>query len=153
MMTLTTQFLRGQLDAYSESWKRDHERAMACWELESRLKVALILYDLIVEAAEHRGEELGADFGPARESFLREFDALFRDWLKSAREVQSVLAGLESEGYQVAGSARINEAINEVIRMARFPVDGLIRSLRSMAQGKGRPIAEIRNELRNRDRE
>ncbi len=125
---------------------------MACWELESRLKVAVMLYDLISDAAERRGHELGPDVGPARETFLREFDALFRDWLESAGDAQSVLAVLEAEGYKVAGSVRFNDAVDKVVQITRFPVEGLIRSLHSMARGEGRPIAEVRNELRNRAR-
>ncbi len=125
---------------------------MACWELESRLTVAVMLYDLISEAAERRGKEIGDDCGPARDAYLREFDSLYRDWLESARDAKSVLAGLEAEGYKVSGSARFNEAVEQVTRATQFSVEGLIRSLHSMSRGEGRPIAEVRNELRNRSR-
>jgi hypothetical protein len=94
-----------------------------------------MLHDLISEAAERRGIELGSDFGPARESYLREFEGLYRDWLESAREAQTVLAALEAEGYKIEASARFNEAVDDVGRITRFSVEGLIRSLRSMARG------------------
>lgn len=104
-----------------------------------------MLHDLICEAAERRGRELGRDFGAAREIYLREFDGLYRDWPASAREAQSAVAGLEAEGYKVGGSARFNEAVDEVIRITRFSMQGLIKSLHSMSRGEGRPLAEVRD--------
>lgn len=142
-----TQFLRGQLEAYSESWKRDHARAMACWELESRLKLALTLYDLIAEAAA-KGDGDAASGTAARETSLRDFFALYRDWLDACEGPLRALASLELEGYQVGGGDRFREVYEEVRGLLQFSPDRIITSLRSMERGEGRPIGEVRDELR-----
>lgn len=114
MAAADTRYLHDHVGTYAESWERDHGLAMEQWDLEARLRLALTLHDLIRTAAKRRGGAVSSAPFEAREAYLREFQTLYRDWLKPSGGILAVIERLAGEGYPVEGAARFEQACDEL---------------------------------------
>lgn len=147
---MASHFLQTQLRAYADSWQHDHQQAMACWELESRLKLALMLYELIGAADERRSKEMTEGDAMSREAHLREFNALYAEWLRLSEEMLDVITQFESKGFQVEAAEQYRSVCSQLRGVLALPVEQIIQSLKDLNLRRFRPIGEIRNELRRR---
>jgi hypothetical protein len=146
----TSAYLHHQLRAYNESWSRDHAQAMACWELESRIRLAITFYDLIEQRAANGAANKSADGNPARDEEIRDLHALYSEWFAPSSEVLNAVAALEAQGYHVEGAEDFRARSERAQKFLVFAPDRVIQSLHDLAEGKYRPLAEVRDELRRR---
>ena len=83
--------VRKQLEAYGESWKKDHEEAMQCRDLEDFLAVGVSVYQLIKnrEQSWHNLVFEGQIEYDAEEE--QELAALHEGWMETAKQASMIL--------------------------------------------------------------
>jgi hypothetical protein len=146
-----SRFLHSQLRAYSDSWHCDHEQAMACWELEARLKLAITLHELIVEDDRQRNQAFKSNPSSSdRENYVRDLHSLYSEWFATCNEMLEAISQLEGQGYHVDGAERFAYICGHLRGVLNISADRIMQSLQDLDRGKFRPLAEIRNELRGR---
>jgi hypothetical protein len=106
--------VRRQLDAYKESWMKDHEAAMQCQHTEEILAIGITLFDLL-QRIEHgwrervfRGEE---EYNDHDNAVLLGF---YRDWLTSTDSTLGSLAELERDFGKIEGAAECQDRAERV---------------------------------------
>jgi hypothetical protein len=148
-MTGTTHhFLTGQLDAYSESWQHDHADALACWEMEARLEIALALFHVIRRIDHEMSQQVEAhrlSWDPPTVDRLLHF---YRTWEAPAPRIVARIADLQSKGFVVRGAEEFRRATLEARGTLNISLDRLEHSAQQAREGKLRPLGEVRNELR-----
>lgn len=149
MMT-STNFLREQLEANVQAWKYDHDRAMACWEMEARLKLVMSLYEVIQTIDRHWGQETRSDSATFDEAAAGQIGDLYRIWLKPSQEVIRIIANLRRQGYAIEGADAFEQAYAATRGLLDIPIERVLRASRQVTEGKGRPAAEVKDELRRR---
>jgi hypothetical protein len=144
----TTQFLSDQLDSYTESWQRDHADALACWELEARLKIALGLF----QAIRLVDQEMSQAVAEGRLSWdavtTERLVGFYRSWEAPAGAIVRRARDLRSRGFEVEGAVEFERAALEAKGTLNISLDRLEQSARQAREGKLRPLGEIRDELR-----
>lgn len=151
MSGATTHFLSSQLDAYTESWHHDHVDALACWELEARLDVALALFHVIQRIDEEMSQQVAAGRLNWEESAADQLLAFYRTWEAPAAQIAAKIADLRSKGFEVQGSAEFQRAVLQAKSTFDISLDRLTHSAQQAREGKLRPLGEIRDELRRRN--
>lgn len=111
-----------QLTAYREeveSWKADHEDAMACCELEDALSVGIALYHVISKADERWRLRLI----DGRETYSKDADdriaQAYSWWLKPCDRVEAQIKYFQLNGYEVVGAAEFRALHAEALAAAR----------------------------------
>jgi hypothetical protein len=139
-MAHATQFLRGQLDAYAESWKADHLDAMECWDLEGRIDVGLALFHFVRSADEHWSEGVRAGTSQSNGPEFDDIENLYKRWLETADDVLASARRMELEGFSVAGLNDFRNACREARSALAADVNSLRASFAELDAGKGRPL-------------
>ncbi|HEY7425515.1 MAG TPA: hypothetical protein VH682_14890 [Gemmataceae bacterium] len=101
--------IQRQLEAYEESWQRDHRAAMACRDLEDTISVGIAIFHLL-----KRAEDLWRDrVFRGVEEFADEDDrwmqSLFRSWLHVTEDVLKAVPDLEARFGSVDGAEELRE--------------------------------------------
>jgi hypothetical protein len=102
--------VRRQLEAYEESWKRDHDAVKDCWALESTIAAGIATCSLL-ERVEHAWRDRvfrGAVEAGAEANDL--FRSLFELWLRVTESVLGDTARLERDYGSVEGAAELRQA-------------------------------------------
>jgi hypothetical protein len=150
MSETTAHFLSGQLDAYTESWHHDHIDALACWELEARLEVALALFHVIRRMDEEMCQQVAAGRlrwdVPAADQLL----GFYRAWEAPADQIADRVSALRAKGFEVQGGQAFEQATLQAKSTLNIPMDRLEHSAQQAQEGKLRPVGEVRNELRHK---
>jgi hypothetical protein len=93
-----------QLEAYEESWKQDHQAAMACRDLEDTMAVGIAVFRLV----EHVVESWKDRVFRGTQAYTEEDDLwvrdLFRCWLRVTEGVLGKVPGLEEHFGLVSGA-------------------------------------------------
>lgn len=150
MSGTTAHFLSTQLDAYTESWHRDHFDALSCWELEARLDVALALFHVIRRIDEVMSQQVAAGRLRWENSVANELVNFYRIWEGPAAQIEARISDLRSKGFKVEGSEEFQQAALQARSTLNISLDRLEHSARQAREGKLRPLGEIRDELRHR---
>jgi len=149
MSGATTHFLSDQLDAYTESWQRDHADALACWELEARLEIAVALFHAIQRIDAEMSRQLAASGltwdRPAAERLLH----FYRLWEAPSAQISRRIGELRTKGFAVNGEDAFRRAVLEARSTLGISLDRLEHSARQAREGTLRPLGEIRDELRH----
>ena len=125
--------VRAFSEAAQETWKRDHDTAMACHDLESLLRLGISAHENIVtEFRAWAADVIGgtADYDPARHAAIA--DAL-RAWLGLVPEVSAWIDGCTRAGYVVehvaafercrVASGRMLDGADDPLRVLRGTTD------------------------------
>lgn len=101
--------------AYSESaesWKPDHDLAMAQFQFDDLLKTGLKLLLAIKTAhTEWQGKVLSGEADPCLDVDLVIWD-LYAWWLRPVERVEKELAFFEGEGFRLEHAAQFREELN-----------------------------------------
>lgn len=124
---------------------------MACWELESRLKLAMTLHELIAEEDGRRSKQIApASRSAEQETYVRDMHSLYSEWLATADEMFQAIAVLENQAYHVEGTDRFRQICRHLRGLLQISPNQIVQSLDDLDQRKFRPLAEVRDELRRR---
>jgi hypothetical protein len=80
----------------------------------------------------------------------RRFEASYRRLQSTFDGIGELLAEWESGGRRAGGGDRFREAKLDLDLLSQLSVDRMLRADDSFRQGRGRPMAEVRDELRRR---
>jgi hypothetical protein len=111
--------LRKHLEAYEstpQEWKKDHEDAMICFDVQDSLAFGLLLLDQMNKLDE--SFRLDAFSGKVRrdacDDLFREWEDIYHKWLKASLGHLDIIASLSRRGYSIEGSERFRQAVEEV---------------------------------------
>ena len=150
MIGSTAQFLSGQLSAFSESWRDEHANALACWEIEGRVKVALALFEVIRDFDERVARDALAGAVTWDRALADEIRKLYAGWEKLTVHILPQLKALAGEGFNVEGGEAFKAAVLDVRSVLNCSLDRLEESARQAREGKTRPLAEVADGIRRR---
>ncbi|HEX5273093.1 MAG TPA: hypothetical protein VFW33_21500 [Gemmataceae bacterium] len=86
-----------QLDAYEESWKQDHQAAMACRDWEDTVLVGISLFRLMREREETWRERVFRGSQEYAEAHNESVQSFYRDWLRMTDDLLTRLPALEKQ--------------------------------------------------------
>jgi hypothetical protein len=152
MAAQTYSSLQGQFRLYEEqveSWKREHEEAMCCRDLED----AIAFLVMCVERLDRRSEEWAREIEAGTVEFSwdhsEETAGWYRRWLDVAAAFLKAIGVYETQSYEVVGAAGLRKKYQEVFLMCLDP--GKAReAIESLERGHGIPADRAMNELRDR---
>jgi hypothetical protein len=150
MAVSTTQFLNGQLAAYSESWQDEHASALACWELEARIKLAVALFEIIRDFDERLARDALAGKMQWDRPLADEIRELYAAWEKPTARIVPQLLEMSKGGFVVEGEEAFKGAVLDARSMLSFSLDRLEESARQAREGKTRSLAEVADGIRRR---
>ncbi len=146
--------LKAQLDLYetlsagAEAWKKDHQDAMFCRDIEEALSIGLA----ILANIQRRSDRWADDVERGRISFswedARELDELHKWWLKRSALLLEAIDFCESKHYKVDSAEQFRQANLDVSLLA-LDTDRNRQSLESIQSGRGKPSKQAMDELRN----
>jgi hypothetical protein len=151
-MAQTNQFLRGQLESFAEAWKRRHAEAMGYWDLRDALALSLALYDAILVRDRAWGDEIRSGRRQLDREEVREFERMYRGWEAPTPSLLASLKSIEQSGFAVEEAARFRTAVKDVRLKLAADLDAILEGEREIAEGRGIPLEEVRDELRRRRR-
>src|SRR5262249_50192897 len=97
-----------QLEAYEETWKRDHKDAMACRDWEDAIAVGLAMYRLFWERLDAWYDQVFRGVIPYAEEDNRDHQARLANWLATTKEViAEALPDREARFGQVHAAAEL----------------------------------------------
>lgn len=146
----TTRFLTDQLQAYAESWQNDHDDALACWELEGRIKIALVLFGMIRDLDERLAKDPGVASATSNPSLSAELRKLYLQWERPTPHIAAQLKALWAKGFKVEGGDEFKDAVLDARCLLRISTDQLDESARQLTDGKRRTMAEVADGVRRR---
>jgi hypothetical protein len=93
-----------QLEAYEESWKQDHQGAMACRDLEDTVAVGIAVFRLIERVEDSWRERVFRGAENYADPYDRWVQALYRGWLQVTDAVLTAVPALERRFGSVDGA-------------------------------------------------
>ena len=87
---------------------------------------------------------------PAWVDRARQLEARYRVLQETFGRIASALAGVEAAGAAPEGADAFRAAKLELDLLCQLSVDRMLQADESLRQGRGRPMAEVRDELRRR---
>jgi hypothetical protein len=150
MIGSTAQFLSGPLSAFSESWREGHANALACWEIEGRIKVAVAIFEVIRDFDERLARDALSGAVTWDRTLADEIRKLYAAWEKLTIHIVPQLKAASARGFVVEGSEAFKTAVLDVRSVLNFSLDRLEESARQVREGKTRPLAEVADGIRRR---
>jgi hypothetical protein len=150
MIGSTAQFLSGQLSAFSKSWQAEHADALACWEMEGRIKVAVALFEVIRDFDERLAREALEGTITWDRALADEIRTLYASWERLTIHLIPQLKAASAKGFTVEGSEAFKSAVLDVRSVLNISLDRLEESARQAREGKTRPLAEVADGIRRR---
>jgi hypothetical protein len=98
-----------QLEAYEESWKGEHDEAMACRDLEDTISVGIALFRLLERFEDSWRERVFRGAEAYSEEEDRSVQGSFRAWLQVTEDVLNAVPALEQRFGSVDGSGELRE--------------------------------------------
>jgi hypothetical protein len=148
MVAACTEYLRHQLDGYGRGWDSDRAQVIAVWELEARLKTALALFEHVRRLDQQMSRELATSGSAWTREAAEYLLTFYRDWEAPTAQIATRIAELQAGGARIESSDEFKRATLEARSVLNVSIEQLERSARDARQGKLRPLAEIRDELR-----
>jgi len=110
--------LRKEIEAYSaanpdESWMKDHQDAMACFDLEEHIGLGIGLYENIVGMQSRWQEAVSSKRVSANSSIDRALDQLVWLWAQPCPDVEKRIRHFELEGDAVKQADRFRKCWDE----------------------------------------
>ena len=97
-----------QLEAYEETWKRDHSEAMACRDWEDAIAVGINIFQMLQEREQAWRDQVFRGVVPYSENDNLDHQTRFANWLDTTREVLTeVLPELEKRFGVVEGAPEL----------------------------------------------
>jgi hypothetical protein len=135
-------FLKRQLGVYEEyrdSWKRDHDDAIAIYDLEDAISFGVSLYERLKRKPPKDGTTV--DMAVA-------LCAYYRDWHGISRDVLHIVETYESRGFTVEGATEFKEMFAELTRMQEA-VSEIQETVTALQSGEGVSLDAAIGELQN----
>jgi len=121
-----------------------------CRELDDLLSVAVALYDRTREGV-RRWQTSVVDWeSTGWVEQARSFEARYRKLQEAFARIARVLADSEAEGCVPEGTEKFRQAKLDLDLLCQLSVDRMLKADEMFPQGRGRTMAEVRNELRRR---
>jgi len=99
-----------QLEAYEETWKRDHKEAMDCRDWEDAIAVGLAMYRLFWERLVAWHDQVFRGTIPFAEEDNSDHQARLANWLATTKEfLVEALPEVEARFGQVQGAAELRQ--------------------------------------------
>ena len=136
--------------AQSDSWRRDHDDANATTELQEVIAAAMFVYGRIKHIDEEWSAELRTINALPQEGDARAVEGLYVKWAEKADVDLRRADELASKGFRIDGLDAFRQAYHEVRSLLSIPSDRVRSAMQSVAEGRGRPMGEIRDELQRR---
>ena len=149
-MARTNEILRGQLDAYTEAWKRPHAEAMEYWDLREALHFSLALYDAITSLGEYWSGEVHAGRQPFDRAAAMDLERMYRAWDAPTGELRRGIRASKAAGFTLDDESRFGAACDDVRLKLAMNLDEIIKAEVELRDGRGIPLAEVRDGLRRR---
>jgi hypothetical protein len=97
-----------QLEAYGESWTKDHDAAMACRDWEDAIAVGINIFQMLREREQSWRDQVFRGVLPYSEEDNLDQQRRFGDWLRTTREVLTeTLPRLEQRFGTVEGATEL----------------------------------------------
>lgn len=144
--------MRAQLESYRDvaaAWRLDHQRAMACRDLEDWLDFGLALLDTIRRIDRRHRERVSAGRVAFRRADAEDVSRLYEIWYAPCDHLLGMIDVFEGEGYRVENAGRFRDAC----RASHIPglePETLQAAAEQFEQGGGRPVREVMDEIRRR---
>jgi hypothetical protein len=145
--------LRGQIDLYtqqSESWKPEHDEAMACRNLEDVIRLGISIFRGVQRVDQEWSEEVRSGAKSFNKDEAKEVADWYEWWYRPCPKVLGDIAGFEQRGYTVDGATEFRECCRAT-QLKKLDVDAVLRSVDQLNSGKGRRLSEAMDELRGRN--
>lgn len=146
--------LQRQLELYREqveSWKIDHETAMACRDIEDAIELGLAILNSIRRHADNWAREVEHDSTRFSWEASQEIAEQFRWWLENSSVLLNAIEVVEGQNYYPTGADGFRKAHREVSLMC-LDVGEAQESIEALERGEGVPANQAINELRDRIR-
>jgi hypothetical protein len=135
----------GQLGLYeqqADSWKTDHDRAMAFLDIDAITNFGLGIYKSIRHADQAWSEAIRSGAMVLERENAERLARWYRWWIRPCDLLLGQIRELESEGYPVDNAAEFREACLHVRSALSIPLD---TALSKDGGGPGRAMEEIRD--------
>jgi hypothetical protein len=101
-----------QLEAYEESWKRDHAEAMACRDWEDAIAVGINIFHMLQEREHVWRDQVFREVIAYSDDDNQDHRARFENWLGTTKEVlEKVLPDLEKHFGMVEGATELRKCL------------------------------------------
>jgi hypothetical protein len=101
-----------QLEAYEETWKRDHTQAMACRDWEDAIAVGINIFRMLAEREQAWRDHVFRGTTDFSEKDNLDHQARFANWLATTKEVlEQVLPELEKGFGKVEGAPELRRCL------------------------------------------
>lgn len=137
-------------EAQSDAWRQDHDDAMAAHDLQEVIAAALFVYQRIRHIDDEWSGELHAANELPPEGDARAMEALYAKWSQKATIDLRRAESLAAKGFKLDGLDELRNAYHEVRSILSIPTDRVRSAMQLAREGQGRPMGEIRDELRRR---
>lgn len=105
--------IQRQLEAYEESWMRDHRAAMACRDLEDTLFVGSAVFHLLKQVEDSWRDRVFRGVEEFADEDDRGLQVLFRTWLQVSEDVLTAVPDLESRFGPLDGAEKLRACVRE----------------------------------------
>src|SRR5215204_4432887 len=145
--------LSGILEQYkAESWKFEHDSAMACYDFDDWLAFGLKCLEFIRDKERRYHERLKAGNVSAADSqIIEDIQELYEQWYSPCRHLLEELEQFEREGFSVSNAEAFRAACMSS-NIPGFEPQKLQSSAQRAQAGEVRSAKELRDELQRRVR-
>jgi exonuclease VII large subunit len=119
-------------------------------EYEDLLAMAVALYERIRTGVQQWQASVKDWESPAWLDQARQFEARYRRLQETFANIAAALADLEAAGGRPEGALEFRAAKLDLDLLCQLSVDRMLKADESLRQGRGRSMAEVRDELRRR---
>jgi hypothetical protein len=134
----------------SEAWLRDLRDADQCAAIEEVIAFGNYLYARIRHIDAEWSAEMDSLGAVPDEADAEAMWALYANWCKKTESNLRVAAEIAKKGYEVEGLADYQRGFQEAKLITSISIDRFRMSLRHQAEGRTRPLGELRDELQRR---
>jgi len=144
--------LTGILEQYkAESWKFDHDSAMACYDFDDWLAFGLKCLEFIRDKERRYHERLKTGKVTADTHAIEEIQELYEQWYSPCRHLLKELEQFEREGYVLSNAQAFRTACVSS-NIPGFEPQKLQAAAQRAQAGHLRSAKELRDELQRRIR-
>jgi hypothetical protein len=140
----------GFYGAESDAWRHDHDDAVAAADLREVIAAAMFVYGRIKHIDDEWSAELRGINALPQEGDARAVERLYAKWAEKAGVDLRRAEELAAKGFRVDGLEPFRLAYHEAQALLSIPSDRVRSAMQSVAEGRGRPMGEIRDELQRR---
>ena len=126
------------------------QTAVRCREVGDLLSVAVALYERTGEGVRAWQASVAEWESTAWIEQARVFETRYRKLQQVFAGIARVLGDAQAQGCSPEGAERFRQAKLDLDLLCQLSVDRMLKSDESLRQGRGRTMAEVRDELRRR---